>query len=78
MLYREEDVVLTLEYLDCNLREVIASQLNPLPLHFVKSYTHQLLQALAYAKRKRVLHRDLKPANVRGGGGKLTGGALVR
>ena len=64
VLYREDEVVLALEYLDCNLREVIASQSEPLPIHFVKSYTHQLLQGLAYAKSKRVMHRDLKPANI--------------
>lgn len=63
VLHRESDVVLTLEFLDCSLREVIQEH-GPLPLHVVKSYCHQMLQGLAYAKRKRIMHRDLKPANI--------------
>jgi serine/threonine protein kinase len=63
VLYRPGEVILTLEYLDCNLRELLRNT-GALSLILVKSFTHQMLQGLAYAKAKRCMHRDLKPANV--------------
>jgi negative regulator of the PHO system len=56
-------VILTLEYMECNLRELLRNS-GPLSLVLVKSFTHQILQGVAYAKSKRCVHRDLKPANV--------------
>eukprot|EP00892_Ulva_mutabilis_P004557 jgi/Ulvmu1/2473/UM136_0025.1 len=63
VLYRETEVVLTLEYMDCNLRELLRNS-GPLNIVLVKSFTHQILQGVAYAKAKRCVHRDLKPANI--------------
>lgn len=63
MLYHPNEVILTLEYMDCNLRELLRNS-GPLSLVLVKSFTHQILQGVAYAKTKRCVHRDLKPANV--------------
>lgn len=63
VLYHPNEVILTLEYMDCNLRELLRNS-GPLSLVLVKSFTHQILQGVAYAKTKRCVHRDLKPANV--------------
>jgi serine/threonine protein kinase len=63
VLYRPTEVVLALEFLDCNLRELLRNT-GPLSVVLAKSFTHQILQGLAYAKAKRCLHRDLKPANI--------------
>jgi negative regulator of the PHO system len=63
VLYHPNEVILTLEYMDCNLRELLKNS-GPLSLVLVKSFTHQILQGVAYAKTKRCVHRDLKPANV--------------
>lgn len=52
-----------LEYMDCSLQYLLQCR-GALPLCNVKSYTHQVLQALKYTKSKRVMHRDLKPANI--------------
>ena len=62
-MYHPNEVILTLEYMDCNLRELLRNS-GPLSLVLVKSFTHQILQGVAYAKTKRCVHRDLKPANV--------------
>lgn len=62
-LFNENEVVLMLEYMDCSLQYLLQCR-GALPLCNVKSYTHQVLQALKYTKSKRVMHRDLKPANI--------------
>lgn len=63
MLYRPTEVILSLEFLDCNLRELLRNT-GALSVVLVKSFTHQILQGLAYARAKRCMHRDLKPANI--------------
>jgi serine/threonine protein kinase len=63
VLYRPTEVILTLEFLDCNLRELLRNT-GPLSIVFAKSFTHQILQGIAYLKSKRCIHRDLKPANI--------------
>jgi serine/threonine protein kinase len=63
VLYRPTEVILVLEFLDCNLRELLRGA-GPLSVVLAKSFTHQILQGLAYAKSKRCIHRDLKPANI--------------
>lgn len=63
VLYRPTEVILVLEFLDCNLRQLLRGA-GPLSVVLTKSFTHQILQGLAYAKSKRCIHRDLKPANI--------------
>ena len=63
VLYRPTEIILVLEYLDCNLREILRAA-GRMSIVLAKSFTHQILQGLAYAKTKRCIHRDLKPANI--------------
>ena len=63
VLHLPTKVILALEFLDCNLRELVRDT-GGLSITFAKSFTHQILQGLAYLKAKRCIHRDLKPANI--------------
>ena len=51
--------------LDQDLHQYVKRATKPqLPAKLVKSYTYQLLHALAFCHARRVVHRDLKPANL--------------
>ena len=56
---------LVLEFIDGdNLRKVLRSGPQPLPIEAARRWGHQLADALAYLHRQGIVHRDLKPENV--------------
>lgn len=52
------------EYLDMDLKKLLDRKKFLLTAKVVKSYLHQLLQAIDYCHLNRILHRDLKPQNL--------------
>jgi eukaryotic-like serine/threonine-protein kinase len=55
---------IAMEYLDGrSLKELIVSR-GPAPIHVSIDYTRQILAALRFAHRNRIVHRDIKPHNV--------------
>uniref|UniRef100_A0AC35TGF1 Protein kinase domain-containing protein n=1 Tax=Rhabditophanes sp. KR3021 TaxID=114890 RepID=A0AC35TGF1_9BILA len=64
-IYLETRLFLVFEFIDNDLKNVIKKIKNrKIPLPYIKSFAHQLLNALAYCHARRVLHRDLKPQNL--------------
>lgn len=57
-------LALVFELLDANLYELIRGRRFPLAADAVRSYTHQLLQALQHMHARGIFHRDIKPENV--------------
>lgn len=57
-------LALVFELCDANLYEVIRGRRFPLAADAVRSYTHQLLQALQHMHARGIFHRDIKPENV--------------
>ena len=57
-------VYLVLELMDQDLSSLMRSRVNGLSGIVLRSYLHQMLDALSYCHGHRVLHRDLKPRHV--------------
>ncbi|KRZ66046.1 Cyclin-dependent kinase 2 [Trichinella papuae] len=57
-------IYLILEYMQCDLKQVMNVYYPRLPSKMTKSLMWQLLQALSYCHLKRIMHRDLKPQNL--------------
>ncbi|PAV65843.1 hypothetical protein WR25_13519 isoform B [Diploscapter pachys] len=65
VIYADLSLYLVFEFIDRDLKDLLDSAPNKqLSLAHVQSFTHQLLQALAYCHTRRVIHRDLKPQNM--------------
>ncbi|KAH8803135.1 negative regulator of the PHO system [Xylogone sp. PMI_703] len=66
VIHTENKLMLVFEYMDKDLKKYMDTQgdrgaLNPIT---IKSFMHQLLQAIEFCHANRVLHRDLKPQNL--------------
>lgn len=57
-------IYMVFEYLDMDLKKLLDRKKTLLTPKLVKSYMHQLLEALDYCHLSRILHRDLKPQNL--------------
>ena len=66
---RKSRLYLVFEYVDKNLLEVIEQHPTGLPVILtqpekIKSYMHQLIQAISFCHSQNVIHRDIKPENL--------------
>lgn len=59
-----ESVYMIFEYLNMDLRKLMDKRKDIFIPALLKSYMHQLLDAIAFCHTNRVLHRDLKPQNI--------------
>lgn len=57
-------IYMVFEYLDMDLKKLLDRKKQLLTPKLVKSYMHQLLEAIDYCHMNRILHRDLKPQNL--------------
>lgn len=57
-------IYMVFEYLDMDLKKLLDRKKSLLTPKLVKSYMHQLLEAIDYCHTHRILHRDLKPQNL--------------
>lgn len=61
-------IYMVFEYLDMDLKKLLDRKKQLLTPKLVKSYLHQLLEAIDYCHLNRILHRDLKVRNLVGQG----------
>lgn len=66
VLMEETRLYLIFEYLSMDLKKYLDSlgQGNYMAPALVKSYLHQITEAILFCHQRRVLHRDLKPQNL--------------
>lgn len=59
-----ESIYMVFEYLNMDLKRLLDKKKEVFVPALVKSYLHQMLDAIAFCHTNRVLHRDLKPQNL--------------
>lgn len=67
IILEEKLLYLVFEFLSMDLKQYMDTQINEgdcMDPQLVQSYTCQVLQALLWCHRRRVIHRDLKPQNL--------------
>ncbi|KAI5857052.1 kinase-like domain-containing protein [Tricharina praecox] len=66
VIHTESKLMLVFEYMDRDLKKYMdqRGERGALDYPTIKSFTHQLLQGIAFCHENRVLHRDLKPQNL--------------
>lgn len=57
-------IYMVFEFLDMDLKKLLDRKKSLLTPKLVKSYMHQLIDAIDYCHMNRILHRDLKPQNL--------------
>uniref|UniRef100_A0A1Q3EVB8 cyclin-dependent kinase n=2 Tax=Culex tarsalis TaxID=7177 RepID=A0A1Q3EVB8_CULTA len=60
----DSSIYMIFEYLDMDLKKLLDKHKPSFTPKLVKSYMHQLLDAIAFCHMHRILHRDLKPQNL--------------
>ncbi|XP_058117218.1 cyclin-dependent kinase 2 [Anopheles ziemanni] len=60
----DTSIYMIFEYLDMDLKKMLDRHKNCFTPMLVKSYMHQMLDAIAFCHLNRILHRDLKPQNL--------------
>lgn len=66
VIHTESKLMLVFEYMDRDLKKYMDQRGDRGALDYptIKSFTHQMLQGVAFCHENRVLHRDLKPQNL--------------
>ncbi|KXJ69159.1 hypothetical protein RP20_CCG028497 [Aedes albopictus] len=60
----DSSIYMIFEYLDMDLKKLLDRHKSSFTPKLVKSYMHQMLDAIAFCHMHRILHRDLKPQNL--------------
>ncbi|XP_055585412.1 cyclin-dependent kinase 2 [Uranotaenia lowii] len=60
----DSSIYMIFEYLDMDLKKLLDKYKSSFTVKLVKSYMHQMLDAIAFCHMHRILHRDLKPQNL--------------
>lgn len=60
----DSSIYMIFEYLDMDLKKLLDKHKPSFTPKLVKSYMHQMLDAIAFCHKHRILHRDLKPQNL--------------
>lgn len=60
----DSSIFMIFEYLDMDLKKLLDKYKPSFTPKLVKSYMHQMLDAIAFCHMHRILHRDLKPQNL--------------
>lgn len=60
----DSSIFMIFEYLDMDLKKLLDKYKPAFTPKLVKSYMHQMLDAIAFCHMNRILHRDLKPQNL--------------
>lgn len=60
----DSSIYMIFEYLDMDLKKLLDRYKSSFTPKLVKSYMHQMLDAIAFCHMHRILHRDLKPQNL--------------
>ena len=58
-----QNLVITMEYAQCDLRSVLKSPIVFSPLQ-IKKIMYSIIKAINYLHSRRIVHRDLKPSNI--------------
>lgn len=64
VIVADGSLYMVFEYLDMDLKRVLDKGKECFTPEVVKSYMHQMLNAIAFCHTHRILHRDLKPQNL--------------
>lgn len=60
----DDSLYMVFEYLTMDLKKVLDKAKEIFQPKLIKSYMHQMLDAISYCHTNRILHRDLKPQNL--------------
>ncbi|XP_011188678.1 cyclin-dependent kinase 2 [Zeugodacus cucurbitae] len=60
----DSSLYMVFEYLNMDMKKLMDKKKDAFTPKLVKSYMHQLLDALCFCHTNRILHRDLKPQNL--------------
>lgn len=60
----DSSIFMIFEYLDMDLKKLLDKFKSSFTPKLVKSYMHQMLDAIGFCHMHRILHRDLKPQNL--------------
>jgi len=61
---RKGRLFLVLEYMECNLLQVIEANPTGLPAESVRMLMYQLVKAITWCHHNQIVHRDIKPENL--------------
>ncbi|BBN12355.1 hypothetical protein MPTK1_5g19420 [Marchantia polymorpha subsp. ruderalis] len=64
VFYRENQLYLIFEYMDCDLAGYMKTHFNYLTPLEIKLFMYQILLGISYCHQHNVMHRDLKPQNL--------------
>lgn len=61
---KENTICLVMDYMDIDLRVLLAHQQQFLPRRVAQCYLYQLMKAVTFIHENHIIHRDLKPNNI--------------
>lgn len=64
VIHTDKSLTLVFEYVECDLKQYLEECGNFMHMRNVQIFLFQLLRALQYCHKRKILHRDLKPQNL--------------